>query len=294
MNPNSLKYSEVFSFLSFIFLIVLVLVQVELRRTQEVAALVPSLETELSNTRATAAKVPDLRRRLANAESQANEELANLQAQLDAQAEAANALRAELDQLRTAENASDRPPIVILSERNQNYRFGVGSAEITPDFQRELDLKVVPMLAQQARECRCDALEVVGHTDGLPINGSSNLDRNLVRAFTGADTELSPGSNIDLGMMRALSIIRYLKEAQQQGQLSGIRYFIPYSAGQMLRTDYSLETSKGRIEDRSRRRITLRLLDSSAWGGAAATRTGSEAPPSGSSPSILDLLRQQR
>jgi hypothetical protein len=66
-------------------------------------------------------------------------------------------------------------------------------------------------------------------------------------------------------MMRALSIIRYFKQAQKEGRLSQIEYFLPYSAGQMLTPNHTLDTSAETSENERRRRIEMRLLKSSAW-----------------------------
>jgi flagellar motor protein MotB len=108
---------------------------------------------------------------------------------------------------------------------------------------------------------------VIGHTDSLPVNsGRSNLDEKLISAFNQEQTpNLVPGSNLDLGMMRALSIIRYLKQAQKQGKLTQIKYFLPYSAGQMLKPNHTLDTSPQKTENERRRRIEMRLLKSTAW-----------------------------
>lgn len=276
MNPKFLKYSEIFSFLSFIFVIFFVLLRLNLLQTERVASQVPELEEELAQAQETAAQIPRLKRQLAQARATAEEvtvlreKVEELQADLKEAptTEEVSQLRSRLENAREEiANTPDNPPLIILSERNQNYRFAVGSSEISEEFEEALDTRIIPVLEEQSRRCNCDAIEVIGHTDNLPVSGGqSNLDEQLIRAFNQAQTpNLIPGSNLDLGMMRALSIIRYLKQAQQQGRLTQIDYFLPYSAGQMLKPNHTLDTSPETRENARRRRIEMRLLKSSAW-----------------------------
>jgi len=287
MNPKFLKYSEIFSFLAFIFVIFFVLLRLDLLQTERVASQVPELEKKLAQAEATADKIPRLQQQLASARETASdvyslqekveslqeeaEKVEELQAKLEAAeetTEAVSALRAQLAEARaTLAQTPESPPIIILSEQNQSYRFAVGSAAIAPAFQQALDNRIIPVLERQSRTCDCDAIEVIGHTDSLPVSGGrSNLDEELIAAFNQAETpNLVPGSNLDLGMMRALSIIRYLKQAQQEGRLKQIKYFLPYSAGQMLTPNHTLDTSPETRENERRRRIEMRLLKSTAW-----------------------------
>lgn len=287
MNPKFLKYSEVFSFLAFIFVIFFVLLRLDLLQTERVASQVPELEAELEKAQATADKIPRLQRQLAAARDTAEEVYAlqekveslqekaerveELQAQLEdaeATAEEVSQLQEQLENAReAAAQTPENPPLIILSERNQSYRFAVGSSDISEEFETALQERIIPLLEAQSQRCNCDAIEVIGHTDNLPVSGGrSNLDEKLIRAFNQAETpNLVPGSNLDLGMMRALSIIRYLKQAQQQGRLTEIEYFLPYSAGQMLKPNHTLDTSPAATGNESRRRIEMRLLKSTAW-----------------------------
>lgn len=168
--------------------------------------------------------------------------------------------------------------VIELAETNKAHRFEVGSATLTEDFQKALKTEVIPFLKRKAENCGCDTIEIIGHTDSLYIgSSSSNLDQKLVEAFNGngnssdQDDLLIAGSNLDLGMMRALSIVRFLKQAQKDGLLPQkheagyIKYFIPYSAGQMVLNNYELETNPNSLENQNRRRIEIRLLQSSTW-----------------------------
>jgi len=267
MNPKALKYSEIFSFLAFIFVILLVLTRLDLLRSQRSTS---ELENQLAETKEKAEKaeeVPRLQQELVQAKTR----IASLEQQLEQaeeQQEKIAQLKQDLEKAKEAANeVPDNPPIVILSEQEKTYRFDAGSAEISEEFKQGLEQEIIPFLEKQVEACNCDAIEIVGHTDNVPVEGSvSNLDENLIAAFGDQQMpNLIPGSNVDLGMMRALSIIRYLKEAQADGKLTEIKYFIPYSAGQMLKPNYTLDTSPAITANKRRRRIEMRLLKSTAW-----------------------------
>lgn len=159
----------------------------------------------------------------------------------------------------------ENPPIIRLSEKDESFRFELGSPEVPPRFREAIQKEIIPHLEELSRKCQCDAIEVVGHTDGVRIQQPvSNLDDKLLGAFLTNEIEtLHPGSNIDLGMMRALAIISVLKESQNAGQLKQISFFLPYSAGQMILPDQHLAEADIKAPDRARRRIEIRLLKSS-------------------------------
>lgn len=159
----------------------------------------------------------------------------------------------------------ENPPIIILSEKEKNYRFDLGSAKIPALFQQALKTHIIPILDSLSHVYDCDAIEVIGHTDGAPINNlSSNLDDKLISFFNQNQVEnLSPGSNVDLGLMRALAIVQILKQSQKRGKLKKIKYFFPYSAGQMIKTNRLLMEKDSFEKDKTRRRIEIALLKSS-------------------------------
>ncbi|MEO0946621.1 MAG: flagellar motor protein [Cyanobacteria bacterium J06641_5] len=281
-STKALRYGEIFAFLAFALLIVMLAVRAQLRESEQVAATVPALEAEVTRLRGEAAQIPLLQQQLeairearlleADARNDSVAALRARQVELEAQAAEIARLKLELTRAKAEVEAAARPPIVVLSETNRRFAFAVGSAALPGEFQQALVSEVIPQLERFSQECGCDAIEVIGHTDGLQVQGRSNLDRRLVSAFNREELPaLVPGSNLDLGMLRALSIVRALKAAQRNGALPGIRYFLPYSAGQMLRLDRSLESEAGAPQNDSRRRIELRLLDSEAWTGEAGT-----------------------
>ncbi len=156
----------------------------------------------------------------------------------------------------------ENPPIIILNERNAAYRFESGSATVPQAFRNALQNRIIPLLDSLSDHYDCDAIEVVGHTDETHIEPpTSNLDENIITSFNNGRVEsLQPGSNVDLGMMRALAIMTILKRAQRRGYLKKIDYFFPYSAGQMIKLNRRIPTTEERRPDRARRRIEIRLL----------------------------------
>ena len=87
---------------------------------------------------------------------------------------------------------------------------------------------------------KVDTLEVIGHTDGVPISNKGNLDTKLPAVLAG-DSEalkaLIAGSNNDLGLLRALAVkqkwIEYSDSHPQSHILSTIAIRC-YSAGQTI------------------------------------------------------------
>lgn len=155
---------------------------------------------------------------------------------------------------------STTPPIVVLSEEQQSYRFKLGSAEVSGPFRTTLQEQIVPLLDSLSEVHGTDVVEVIGHTDSVPVGSRSNLDRSLVTAYESqTGTEVSAGSNVDLGMMRALRIIQLLRSAKSRTVLESIRQFVPYSAGQMVQPNGEVVTLGDPVEDASRRRIEIRL-----------------------------------
>ena len=164
------------------------------------------------------------------------------------------------------QGAREDPPIIRMSEEKASFRFELGSAEVSPQYRQAIETIIVPQLEVSLRECgNCDAIEVVGHTDGVHVSKRySQLDEKVAVSFASGKVEgVLPGSNIDLGMLRALAILKILRESRDEGRLKGVTYFFPYSAGQMILLDESLAKDDVGKDERERRRIEIRLLRSS-------------------------------
>jgi outer membrane protein OmpA-like peptidoglycan-associated protein len=148
----------------------------------------------------------------------------------------------------------DQPPIIVLTEA-EGYSFETGKADITAEFSDALTTKIIPNLKAFAKQYNCDVIEVIGHTDGQPVAAKSNLDAHLNRALNGETVPLIPGSNADLGLMRAWSVIRLLREI---GEFQG-KGFYGYSAGQAILQDGRYAAPYEVAPNASRRRIEIRL-----------------------------------
>jgi len=149
----------------------------------------------------------------------------------------------------------DQPPVITVSEA-QVYSFASGRADLTPEFTQYIARTIVPRLVQLAGVYACDVIEVIGHTDEQTVRSSSNLDRALLNGFRRTSTQLSPGSNLDLGFLRALAVVRALRS---DGRLAGKLYY-SYSAGQTIMPDGQIAgPEKDPQPDASRRRIEIRL-----------------------------------
>lgn len=166
-------------------------------------------------------------------------------------------LKSELDKRKT--------PIITLSEDREEFRFERGKAEVPQPFEQALMNEIIPRLERLSARYNCDAIQVTGHTDAGKHDAEaiSNLDALLVPTVVAGSslTSLKHASNMDLGMLRALAIVQILRREQATGKLARIRYFLPSSAGQMIRPDRRLAAPDEKSDDPSRRRIELHLLN---------------------------------
>jgi flagellar motor protein MotB len=155
-----------------------------------------------------------------------------------------------------ARASNDRPPLVRLTER-ESFRFPTGSYSLSPQFKNALDRRL-PEVKETIKRYRIDTIEVIGHTDGQPSPGMSNLDLLLPKA-TGS-TSLNgyqSGSNADLGLLRALSVANYLRLKLDAGVTGGL-LIRPYSASSLINVDGRFAPADAQ-ERADRRRIELRF-----------------------------------
>ena len=110
---------------------------------------------------------------------------------------------------------NDKPPIINLEEQ-QGYKFESGDASLTPAFREKLTREKVPELIRYASAYGVNIIEVIGHTDEIPVGiRGSNLDYLLIpflRSGTGPEPtqQLQATDNAGLGMARAAAVARYL------------------------------------------------------------------------------------
>lgn len=161
--------------------------------------------------------------------------------------------------LASINNASNqKPPLIKLTEA-RSFRFETGSFELTPEFRSGID-SLIPIIINNTKKYNIDTIEVIGHTDGQPSSGTSNLDFNLSGSWNRSNFQnkrLIPGSNVDLGLLRALSVASYIRTTLKNKGLDPPE-ILPYSAGSLVDTEgnvFPADTSS-RSE---RRRIEIRF-----------------------------------
>lgn len=105
------------------------------------------------------------------------------------------------------------PPVITLSEEDESFRFESGSDEISPEYGAKLLFEIFPKIDSISRQYDCNAIQVIGHTSGFPVRNtdSTNLDELLTSSIYNYTEPLKANSNADLGLMRAVSVIRYLR-----------------------------------------------------------------------------------
>lgn len=155
--------------------------------------------------------------------------------------------------------AVDQPPIITISD-TEVFSFPSGTADVTSAFRSFLTFTVVPRLVNLMQRYTCDIVEIVGHTDSQRVRTRSNLDDALLKVLAGRRDRLAPGSNADLGLMRAWAVAEILSA---DGRLSG-KTFYGYSAADAIAPNGGLAPSivrpptmadRRRVEIRVRRRL---------------------------------------
>lgn len=162
------------------------------------------------------------------------------------------------------------PPIIRLREADGEF-FAVGRAEVSDGFGQKIKRDVIPTLVSRLAEFNVDVIEVVGHTDEQPVQGSAtNLDAetvNVVRKGVAA-TRLSAADNAGLGYARAISIVQVLRSDPRLTDVT----IIPLSAAQMVDANGKLSDGKSSGDVKERRRIEIRLRRSDSAAGLGAPK----------------------
>ena len=156
---------------------------------------------------------------------------------------------------------NQKPPLITLTE-SQSFRFDTGSHELSQQFKDELGKKINKMIEDITRY-NIDTIEVIGHTDGQPSTGMSNLDFSLLRLNNSPSqsiTNLRAGSNMDLGLLRALAVANFVKDKLDSENID-VPYITPYSAGSLINTSGEFEPASNQ-SDSKRRRIEIRFTRS--------------------------------
>ncbi len=206
---------------------------------QEIATLENELGESTASVRQLKEASSDLKRLLLNSNKQSRGRI--------------NTLQSEINRLKSA------PPVVVIQDSG-GYQFDSGSANLPQELKNYITIDLVDRIERISQERNLYVVEIIGHTDGQINFGNGNLDQQLEEVAQGKQSvdSLKPGSNADLGLMRALEVVKQLQTVQQQtGRLAGVQ-FRPYSAAQLQLPSGEFATSS-RDPDANRRRIEIRF-----------------------------------
>jgi flagellar motor protein MotB len=167
---------------------------------------------------------------------------------------------AKADQLRP-----DKPVIFSL-EDTKGFSFESGHADLPKPFADRLENEILKQIEDTVNKNSVDVMEVIGHTDGTPKSGASNMDNALI-AFTLNAAAISKvgalkaGSNADLGLARALSVVAFLQSRFAASKNPKLQAMLcrAYSGGQLISpTDNTIDAAIN-ADVPARRRIELRF-----------------------------------
>lgn len=170
----------------------------------------------------------------------------------------------------TVTNGKNRQPPVIDIVESKSYSFQLGSYMPSNAFREMIRGKLAPKILDLLESYPgISSVEIIGHTDGVP-NGSgvSNLDTTNISTDTesGPKSSYRPGSNVDLGLLRALYVKSILENSIRDTckalgintlECRPIKYRV-YSAGSLIDRDGKITPANGK-SDPSRRRIEIRF-----------------------------------
>lgn len=146
---------------------------------------------------------------------------------------------------------------IVIDEKSGKFKFQSGSAELNPALKTYIRQRIIPAIETITKDREIDFIQVIGHTDGQGIQQIGNLDKNIESAASRKQSVkmLVPGSNTDLGLMRALAVVQ---EIESTGKLKNVK-FRAFSAGQLYLPSGKL-AAVNRDADASRRRIEIRFI----------------------------------
>jgi flagellar motor protein MotB len=161
------------------------------------------------------------------------------------------------------------PPNIVITAA-EGYDFPSGSAELTSALDNYITNDLVSKIEGNIKEYDIDTVVIIGHTDGQALSSrTSNIDDTLkqVPIDNLSIEKLSAGSNAELGLMRALAVVKKLQEMQRQGNrlkaLDPKQGFRAYSAAQLIlkNGEFAQPDSK---PDPKRRRIEIYFTKSNS------------------------------
>lgn len=148
------------------------------------------------------------------------------------------------------------PPFFSLSEAG-GYFFESGKATLRPAFEHDLKSNIIPLLVRNIEDYGVDVVEVIGHTDEVPMVGQSNLDKTLIPASASRlpIEALRSTDNAGLAIARAVAVVRILRADPRLASVT----ILPLSAAQMIVPIDRGADGSARSSDEKRRRIEIRL-----------------------------------
>jgi hypothetical protein len=164
-----------------------------------------------------------------------------------------NILQSEIKRLKSA------PPVVVIQDSG-GFQFDSGSAILPNDLKNYITVDLVDRIERISQQRSLYVVEIIGHTDGQINFSKGNLDQQLEEVAQGKVPveSLRAGSNADLGLMRALEVVKQLQTVQEQtGRLEGVE-FRAYSAAQLQLPSGDFAPAN-RNPDANRRRIEIRF-----------------------------------
>lgn len=146
---------------------------------------------------------------------------------------------------------------ILIDEESGRFKFKSGSAELNPQLKEHIEATIIPQIENIIETKKIDFIQVIGHTDGVPVGKRGDLDENLEKAGQNKIEvkKLIPGSNADLALLRALAVVQ---ELQEQEQFKDVK-FRAYSAAQLYLPSGEL-ADLSRKDDPIRRRIEIRFI----------------------------------
>ncbi|MGK7882832.1 MAG: hypothetical protein AB4060_22430 [Crocosphaera sp.] len=238
MNSNQLKFAEIFSFLALMFFMMFIFVY-QFKEKQTVDS---QTEGKISG-KYPKMTVPELEKELGR-------------------------FKRENEKLNEKLKSIDNP--IIIDNEVVKFDFQTGTATLSPELKEYIKDTVVPEIEKAVKnsEGYINTIEVIGHTDGQRVvSTDSNLDNNINKVALGQNITLTPGSNADLGLMRAIAVVKELKKIKKEGKglnildeftLSENQVFRAYSAGQLTNIDGTFAPYNSE-PDKTRRRIEIRF-----------------------------------
>ncbi len=159
-----------------------------------------------------------------------------------------------------ARTINERPPVIQLPD-NEKFRFPSGDHQLSLAFLKALETEKIPEIKKALTCFGVDTIDIIGHTDGQPNSGSGNLDSVFLagKGSLNLRNELRAGSNVDLGLLRAIAVQRAI-ESKISKEIPDVLYRV-YSAGSIINVDGIMEPVANR-DDKQRRRIEIRFTRS--------------------------------